>query len=103
MFVTIVISAVANAQTETSQEIRPHLCLTFHLPARVPLDALREQLEGVGIDRHSGLEHHAVYLVMLPIDVSVHIDDHAQFVLAVVLQQQTEKTGVEGGGFWVKS
>ena len=94
--------AVTDAETEATDEFGVHPAFALHFAMSVCLDALSQVVDGAVINFHCCLEHHMVNAMMLAIKVLIDEDDHANLILTMVVQQQTEKFCVQGGGFRIK-
>ena len=94
--------AVTDAETEATDEFGVHPAFALHFAMSVCLDALSQMVDGAVINFYCCLEHYMVNAMMFAIKVLIDEDNHANLILTMVVQQQTEKSCVQGGGFRIK-
>jgi len=103
MLITVIVTAVTDAESEATNQVWVHFAHTFHFAMAVGFDVFGQMCHGGIIGRYCRFEHHMVNAMMLSVHIPIDKDDHAQLVLAVIFQEKTEKTCVEGGGFGVET
>ena len=103
MLITVIKTAIANAETETTNQAWVHLAFAFHLAMPMRLDAFGQVFHNLVIDGNCRLEHHTVYAMMLSVHIPIDEDDEPQLIFPSILQEESQEPRVEGGGFWVKT